>query len=93
MKLKVLSADARTIQTDKGLTFGAEKHPQMFKSVNGFRVPNYKKGDEIEIPEEAICTSDGGRQYVISAEVSVEQLQKAEIKLGIALKKKQILAS
>ena len=47
MKLKVTSADARTIQTDKGITFGADKHPQMFKTVNGFRAPNHKKGDEI----------------------------------------------
>ena len=88
--MKVTSADARTIVFDKGITLGSEKHPQFFTVKNGFRIPTLKVGEEIDIPDEAICQSDNGRKYVIT-DISVENLQKQEVKLGIQLKKKLIL--
>ena len=92
MKLKVKKADPMTITFANGLTLGAHKHPNFFKSLNGFRVPTLKVGDEIEIPDEAIATSEQtGRAFVV-ADVTLEQLQKQEVRESIALKRKQAIA-
>ena len=92
MKMKVKSADARTIVFDKGITLGADKHPQFFTVKSGFRVPTLKVGEEVDIPDEAICISEtSGNKYVISGVMTLENMQMQEVKLGIQLKKKLIL--
>lgn len=92
MKLKVKNASPMTITFANGLTLGAHKHPNFFKTLNGFRVPTLKVGEEIEIPDEAIATSEQtGRPFVV-ADVTLEQLQKQEVRESIALKRKQSVA-
>lgn len=88
----VKTADPKVITFEKtDITLGAVKHPDFFKRVNGFRVPTLKVGEKFDIPQEAIATSDNGRQYVI-CDVSLEQLQKQEVRESIALKRKQSVA-
>jgi len=90
-KVKVKSANALTIELSNGLILGANKHPAFFSITNGFQVPTLKVGDEVEIPEEAICTSSTtGKKFVIGS-LNLEQMQVLDAKLGIQIKKKQML--
>lgn len=89
--VKVKSANALTIELSNGIILGANKHPNFFTTKGAFQVPNVKVGDEIEVPEEAICTSSTtGKKFVIGS-LNLEQMQILDAKLGIQIKKKQML--
>ena len=88
-KIKVTSANALTIQLSNGIILGANKHPNFFSTKGGFQVPNV--GDEVDLPEEAICTSTTtGKKFVVGS-LNLEQMQTLDAKLGIQIKKKQML--
>ena len=90
-KIEVTSANALTIELANGIILGANKHPNFFSTKGGFQVPNVKVGDEIELPEEAICTSSTtGKKFVVGS-LNLEQMQTLDAKLGIQIKKKQML--
>ena len=62
-----------------------------FSTKGGFQVPNVKVGDEVDLPEEAICTSTTtGKKFVVGS-LNLEQMQTLDAKLGIQIKKKQML--
>ena len=90
-KVKVKSANALTIELSNGIILGANKHPNFFTTKGAFQVPTLKVGDEIEVPEEAICTSSTtGKKFVVGS-LNLEQMQTLDAKLGIQIKKKQML--
>ena len=90
-KIKVTSANALTIQLSNGIILGANKHPNFFSTKGGFQVTNVKVGDEVDLPEEAICTSTTtGKKFVVGS-LNLEQMQTLDAKLGIQIKKKQML--
>ena len=90
-KIKVKSANALTIELSNGIILGANKHPNFFTTKGAFQVPNVKVGDEIEVPEEAICISTiTGKKFVVGS-LNLEQMQTLDAKLGIQIKKKQML--
>lgn len=88
-KIKVTKASPNSIELANGIILGANKHPNFFKFENGFRIPTIAKGEEVEIPEEAIAYSSEGRPYLVGNR-SLESLQKEEVLLSISLKKKQL---
>lgn len=95
-KFKVTQASPRNIVMKevggtREITVGNTKHKAFFKIEGGFKVPAHAQGAEIEIPEGAIDKSDQtGRHFVIGEDLSIEDLQRVELKRSIALKEREL---
>jgi len=94
-KFKVTQASPRNIVMKevggtREITVGNTKHKAFFKIEGGFKVPVHAQGAELEIPEGAIDKSDAGRHFVIGEDLSIEDLQRVELKRSIALKEREL---